>query len=487
MSLPPGSAPPGSSHKQLGLGDDRARTASPRPDNGETYFFYRPGGNSAIGDSSGDADGVLADGFTRSVQVSRESSHHDVMGGRKDGTRSVSAEMSHPRPMNGAPGPTNYAPLSGNLLHPNFSGARTPLGVESFAAAGQQPFRDRSGSTPNIYAHHGDRRFQHPGPSALGSAPGNGNSNDNPRRPSGGQTDRHLYPQFSDENGWGDGMNNVMGHPYASGQSPPAMLTVRNASMPRNTPTVDTQNAIVGGSAPSSRSAHSSPVEATGANYPPLPTTSLPKSTGAYHGHYPGGTSAVYNGTGGPRRSPSNSVSHGSGSTTWGRGSPPRPTQSLSPLAQAHADTLPGPPHTAVPLVKVKVNYRGDVFALIVPCNISYRDLSEKVEHKIDICTGRRTYPSEDPDMLSQEDPTNAGTSPLRFTYRDEDGDYIKLDNDADFQMALETRQRSPLLPGAGTGLMANSSPVIETRTLDGGSSSGLTAGGLWSINIFVS
>ncbi|KAJ1652171.1 Guanine nucleotide exchange factor for Cdc42p [Dispira simplex] len=482
------SLPPGSSHKQLGLGDDRARTASPRPDNGETYFFYRPGGNSTIGEGSRDPDGVLADGFTHSVQVSRESSHHDVVGGRKDGTRSVSAEMSQHRPTNGAPGPVNYAPLSGNLLHPNFSGARTPMGVESFAAAGQQPFRDRSGSTPNIYTHHGDRRFYHPGPSALGTGQGSNNSGDNPRRPSGGQTDRHLYPQFTEENGWGDTMSNVMGHAYASGQSPPSILTVRNTNTSRNTPTVDTQSAVLSGSAPSSRSAHSSPVEANGANYPPLPTPSLPMSSGAYHGHYPGGTPSVYNDAAGPRRSPSNSLSHGSGPTARGRGSPPRPSQSLSPLAQSHADTLPAPPHAAVPLVKVKVNYRGDVFALIVPCNISYRDLSEKVEHKIDICTGRRTHPSEEPGMLSREDPANAGTTaPLRFTYRDEDGDYIKLDNDADFQMALETRQRSPLLPGAGAGLMANSSPVTETRTLDGGSGPGLTAGGLWSINIFVS
>ncbi|RKP37874.1 hypothetical protein BJ085DRAFT_20801 [Dimargaris cristalligena] len=126
--------------------------------------------------------------------------------------------------------------------------------------------------------------------------------------------------------------------------------------------------------------------------------------------------------------------------------------------------------HPPPPPVKVKVNYRSEIFALMVPSDIGYQELIGRIERKINVWS---------PSLSTKPLP------PLKFTYQDEDGDFISLKTDADFQLALETRQKSPLLPGTGSGFMANASPNPDGSSAD--QSGNTPAAGMWSINIFAS
>jgi cell division control protein 24 len=72
--------------------------------------------------------------------------------------------------------------------------------------------------------------------------------------------------------------------------------------------------------------------------------------------------------------------------------------------------------------MKVKLHFLQDSFLLIVPGNISYHQLLERVERKIRLC-GKQT------------------PVPLRIKYKDEDDDFVTINSDEDIQMALEPRQ----------------------------------------------
>lgn len=72
--------------------------------------------------------------------------------------------------------------------------------------------------------------------------------------------------------------------------------------------------------------------------------------------------------------------------------------------------------------MKVRLHYLEDMFLLIVPVNVSYATLIERVERKIRLC-GKQT------------------PVPLRIKYKDEDEDFVTMHNDEDIQMALENNE----------------------------------------------
>ncbi|KAK6541262.1 hypothetical protein TWF694_008627 [Orbilia ellipsospora] len=85
---------------------------------------------------------------------------------------------------------------------------------------------------------------------------------------------------------------------------------------------------------------------------------------------------------------------------------------------------LPTMRQMTVPSLKVKVSYITDMFVIIVPQNIGYTQLMDRIERKVRLCGGA----------------SYANNAPLRVRYQDEDGDYITVNSDEDVQMAIESR-----------------------------------------------
>ncbi|CAG8519631.1 5966_t:CDS:2, partial [Scutellospora calospora] len=71
--------------------------------------------------------------------------------------------------------------------------------------------------------------------------------------------------------------------------------------------------------------------------------------------------------------------------------------------------------------MKIKVNFAEDVFVIVVPQDIEYRELCDRVERKIRLCSTRRDE-----------------NVPIRIKYQDEDGDHITINSDEDVLMAFE-------------------------------------------------
>ncbi|KAF9920965.1 hypothetical protein BGZ65_010774 [Modicella reniformis] len=72
--------------------------------------------------------------------------------------------------------------------------------------------------------------------------------------------------------------------------------------------------------------------------------------------------------------------------------------------------------------IKVKVNFQEDSYIIVVPFQIGYNELIERVEKKIRLCGSRR-----------------AEGQPIRLRYKDEDNDYIIMKDDDDISLAFET------------------------------------------------
>jgi hypothetical protein len=72
--------------------------------------------------------------------------------------------------------------------------------------------------------------------------------------------------------------------------------------------------------------------------------------------------------------------------------------------------------------LKVKIIYGNDMFVVVVPSNVTYAQLVQKVRHKLSVCS------NVDRD------------GPLRLKYQDEDDDYITISSDEDVAMAVESR-----------------------------------------------
>ncbi|CAZ83580.1 unnamed protein product [Tuber melanosporum] len=73
--------------------------------------------------------------------------------------------------------------------------------------------------------------------------------------------------------------------------------------------------------------------------------------------------------------------------------------------------------------VKLKVNFGNDKFVIIVPYNIPYVQLMDRIERKVKLCGSG---------------PEIASATNLKIRYRDEDGDYISMISNDDVLMAFD-------------------------------------------------
>ncbi|KAI1320306.1 hypothetical protein EDD11_001521 [Mortierella claussenii] len=100
------------------------------------------------------------------------------------------------------------------------------------------------------------------------------------------------------------------------------------------------------------------------------------------------------------------------------RHSSPRPDPSRTLRQQPSNSNL----SSGAPQLKIKVNFQEDAYLIVVPIQIGYNELVERVEKKIRLCGCRR------PD-----------SQPLRLRYKDEDNDYIIMKDDDDISLAFES------------------------------------------------
>lgn len=121
-----------------------------------------------------------------------------------------------------------------------------------------------------------------------------------------------------------------------------------------------------------------------------------------------------------PSRSSFANGSGSPGAAPVANGAPP--AVAAAAAAASAAPRMSGAPTGKLPQMKVKLHYLDDTFLLIVPFNVTYTQLLERVERKIRLC-GKQT------------------PNPLRIKYKDEDDDFVTMRSDEDIQMAMEPRQ----------------------------------------------
>ncbi|KAF9174892.1 hypothetical protein BGX21_006832 [Mortierella sp. AD011] len=100
------------------------------------------------------------------------------------------------------------------------------------------------------------------------------------------------------------------------------------------------------------------------------------------------------------------------------RHSSPRPDPNRTLRQQPSSSNL----SASVPQLKIKVNFQEDAYLIVVPTQIGYNELVERVEKKIRLC-GRLRSDSQ----------------ALRLRYKDEDNDYIIMKDDDDISLAFES------------------------------------------------
>ena len=72
------------------------------------------------------------------------------------------------------------------------------------------------------------------------------------------------------------------------------------------------------------------------------------------------------------------------------------------------------------------------MFVVVVPSDVTYSALVQKVRHKLTVCSNV------------------ARDGPLRMKYQDEDGDLVTISSDEDVALAIETRTQHPNTANAG-------------------------------------
>lgn len=92
-----------------------------------------------------------------------------------------------------------------------------------------------------------------------------------------------------------------------------------------------------------------------------------------------------------------------------------------APASTPASTAAPAP--AKVTNLKVKLHYLEDTFLVVVPSDIMYSSLLERVERKIRLC-GKQT------------------PNPLRIKYKDEDNDFVTINSEEDIQMALDLLQQ---------------------------------------------
>ncbi|KAI8371750.1 uncharacterized protein BYT42DRAFT_595148 [Radiomyces spectabilis] len=93
-------------------------------------------------------------------------------------------------------------------------------------------------------------------------------------------------------------------------------------------------------------------------------------------------------------------------------------SQSLQSQIDRVVNAVPSSPGT----VKVKLSYNDGIYVIVIPQEVTFYELMEKVEKKIRFVANLRS------DDI------------LRLKYQDEDGDFITINSDEDVQMAFESR-----------------------------------------------
>lgn len=92
-----------------------------------------------------------------------------------------------------------------------------------------------------------------------------------------------------------------------------------------------------------------------------------------------------------------------------------------SPALHGDGNMPNGTAATANRQVKVKIHLNNDKMVIIVPANIAYAQLIDRIERKVKNCAELAN-----------------GSGPIRIKYQDEDGDYISMSSDDDVQMAFD-------------------------------------------------
>lgn len=82
--------------------------------------------------------------------------------------------------------------------------------------------------------------------------------------------------------------------------------------------------------------------------------------------------------------------------------------------------------------LKIKITFGNDMFVVVVPSDVTYSALLQKVRHKLSVCS------------------TVDRDGPLRMKYQDEDGDLVTISSDEDVALAIETRTQHNNSANAG-------------------------------------
>jgi len=142
-----------------------------------------------------------------------------------------------------------------------------------------------------------------------------------------------------------------------------------------------------------------------------------------------------------PTLLPGNYIPYSGGPAVTNRGQNDSPTSPVSQDQRPDSPSSPDQNGTGTPVngvatsksqVKVKVHYNNDKFVLIVPYNIAYAQLIDRIERKVEFCGA-------------------LPTSPIRVRYQDEDGDFISMNSDDDVQMAFDVGCEGAINDTTGT------------------------------------
>lgn len=107
---------------------------------------------------------------------------------------------------------------------------------------------------------------------------------------------------------------------------------------------------------------------------------------------------------------------------------PETPSSASSTSTSATRKPVPSTPGSSTgsldktSALKIKITYGNDMFVVVVPSDVSYAALVQKVRHKLSVCSNV------------------ARDGPLRMKYQDEDGDLVTISSDEDVAMAVESR-----------------------------------------------
>jgi cell division control protein 24 len=116
---------------------------------------------------------------------------------------------------------------------------------------------------------------------------------------------------------------------------------------------------------------------------------------------------------------------------------PETPSSISSSSTSATRKPVPSTPNSAggfdkTSALKVKITYGNDMFVVVVPSDVTYNSLVQKVRHKLSVCSNV------------------AKDGPLRMKYQDEDGDLVTISSDEDVALAIETRTQPNNVANAG-------------------------------------